>query len=85
LSTFDRYIVFLVLAACLINTILAFTGQKDLTVYFTINVIVYLVITLLHVYLNPRARKALTAVSIVLFTGFVVILVIKTIEVVSRK
>jgi len=85
LRIFDRYILFLVLAAFIINTILAFVGQNDLTIYFTVNVIAYLVITLLHAYLNPRARRLLSAVALVLFAAFLVIVMIKTIDVVYSK
>lgn len=85
MSTFNRYIVFLVLAASLINIILAFTGQSDLTIYFTVNVIAYLAITVIHAYLNPGARKSLGTVAIVLFGCFLVIVVIKTVDVISGK
>lgn len=82
---YNKYVVFLVLALGLINTLLAFFDQNDLTIYFTVNIIAYLVITLLFVYLNPRARRALNTVSAVLFTGFMVIVVFKIIEVLSGR
>lgn len=85
MSTFNRYIVFLVLAAALINGILAFTRQNDLTVYFTVNVIAYLVITVLHAYLNPGARKSLSAVAITLFGCFLVVVILKTVDVISGR
>ena len=74
----------MVVASCLTNTILAVTGQDDLTVYFTVNVIVFLVITLLHVYLNPRARRFLGAIAVVLFGGFMVIVLLKVIDVLTK-
>lgn len=67
----------LALAFALITSLLAFVGQKDIQVYFILDVIAYLVITLLYVYLNPRARGALTPVSAVLFCGFGVIVALK--------
>lgn len=82
---YNKYVVFLALSACLINTLLAFFGQNDLTIYFTINIIAYLVITLLYVYLNPRARRALNTVVVVLFGGFMVIVVTKVIETLSGR
>ena len=85
MSAFNRYIVFLVLAASIINIMFAFTRQNDLTVYFTVNVIAYLVLTVLHAYLNPGARKALSTVAIVLFGCFLMIVIIKTVDVVSGK
>ena len=84
MRAFNLYLLFIVIASCLTNTILAVTGQDDLTVYFTLNVIVFLVITLLHVYLNPKARRSLSAISVVLFTGFMVIVLLKVIDVLAK-
>jgi len=85
LRIYNKYVVSLVLASGLINTLLAFVGQKDLTIYFTANIVTYLVITLLYVYLNPRARRALNTVSAVLFAGFMVIVALKVIEILSGR
>ena len=80
---YNRYLVSIALSAGFINTLLAFLGQNDLTVYFTINIIIYLVITLLYVYLNPRARRALNTISFVLFSGFMVIVALKVMEILT--
>ncbi len=85
MRVFNRYIWFLLVAACIINTFLAFSGQNDLSIYFIANVIAYLAITVLHAYLNPGARRSLSAVAIVLFAGFMVIVIIKAIDVVYAK
>ncbi len=82
---YNKYVVSLALASCLINTLLAFFGQNDLEIYFIINIIAYLVITLLYVYLNPRARRALNPVGTVLFAGFMTIVTLKVIEFVSGR
>ena len=82
---FGRYLLFLVLASCLINVILAFTGQKDIEVCFTVLVIAYLIITVLFVYLNPKTRKALSLVSVVFLAGFMVVVVLKILEVLAFK
>jgi len=74
-------VVSLALATCIIDTLLAVGGQKNLEVYLTINIIAYLVITLLYVYLNPRARRALNTISMVLFGAFLVVVAIKVMEV----
>jgi uncharacterized membrane protein YgdD (TMEM256/DUF423 family) len=60
---------------------MGFTGQTDLSVYFIVDAIVFLVITLLYVYLNPRTRGALNAVSAIVFAGFLVVVVLKVIEI----
>jgi len=83
LRIYNKYVVSLALASCLINTLLAFFGQNDLEMYFTINIIAYLVITLLYVYLNPRARRALNSVGAVLFASFMVIVVLKVMGILS--
>lgn len=80
---YNKYVVFLAVVTCLINTILAFMGEKDIAVYFTVNVIAYLVITLLYVYFNPRARKILNTVGVVFFAGFLVIVTLKAVETLS--
>ncbi len=77
--------VSLVLTSCLINTLLAFFNQNDLEIYFVINIIAYLLITLLYVYFNPRARRALSTVGAVLFAGFMVIVVLKVMEILSGR
>ena len=82
---FNKYIVSLVLVSCLINTLLAFFGQNNLEIYFVINLIAYLVITLLYVYFNPRARRSLNTIGIVLFAGFMVIVAIKAMEILLGK
>ena len=82
---YNKYIVSLTLVAGLINISLAFLGQNDFGIYFTVNVIAYLVITLLYAYLNPRARKALNSVGVVLFAGFMVITVLKVMEILSGR
>lgn len=85
MSVYNRYIISLVLTSCVINTVLAFLGQNDLTLYFTLNIIAFLVITLLYVYLNPRARGALNTIGVVFFAGFMVVVVLKITEILSGK
>ena len=82
---FNKYIISLATTSCLINIILAFSGQNNLEVYFVVNILAYLIITLLYVYLNPRARKALNTIGIVLFAGFMVIVSLKVIEIISGR
>jgi len=84
MRTFNRYIVSLAIASAVINILLAMFKQNDLSVYFTLNVIAYLIITLLNIYLNPKARRALSSVTIVLFSGFVVIVAVKVAEILSK-
>jgi hypothetical protein len=85
LSMHNRYILLLIVTACTINTLLAFLGQKDITLYFTLNVIAFLGITLLHVYLNPRARAALNTIGVVFFSAFLVVVAIKVAEILTAQ
>jgi hypothetical protein len=78
---YNKLLISLAAAFSLINVFLAFLGQKDLSVYFIVNAIAYLIITLIFVYLNPRARAALNVVSGIIFAGFLVIVTFKVIEI----
>jgi hypothetical protein len=81
LRVYNKLIITLVVVLSLINIILAFLGQKQIEIYFVINAIAYLIITLLYTHLNPRARVALSAMSAVIFAGFLVIVTVKVIEI----
>ena len=83
MRAFNKLIVALVIAFSLINVLLAFFGQNDISLYFIANAIAYLIITLIFVYLNPRARAALNVVSAVIFAGFLVIVTLKVIEILN--
>jgi uncharacterized membrane protein YhhN len=77
LRIFNKLLVTLALAFGAINAGLAFAGQSDIEIYFVANAIVFLIITLLYTYFNPRARGALNAMSGVVFAGFLVVVAIK--------
>jgi hypothetical protein len=81
LRTYNRLIVSLVIVFGLVNALLAFFGQNDIAIYFIVNAIAYLIITLVYVYLNPRGRTALNSLSAVIFAGFLVIVAMKVIEI----
>ena len=82
---YNKYIVSLVLASGAINILLALLGQNSLEIYFIINVIAYLAITMLYAYLNPRARRALNTIGVVLFAGFLVIVSLKVMKIVTGR
>jgi hypothetical protein len=81
LRIFNRLIISLVIVFSLINAFLAFLGQDDISTYFITNAFAYLMITLLFVHLNPRARGALSGVSTVIFASFMVVVALKVIEI----
>jgi len=78
---YNRYILWLTALFMLTTVILSAYGQKRLDIYFSVYLIEYLVLTLLYVYLNPRARRVLNAVGYVLFLGFMFIVVTKVLEI----
>jgi hypothetical protein len=81
LRIYNKLVITLVLAFSIINIILAFLGQSSIEIYFIANSIIFLVVTLLYTYFNPRARGALNALSAVIFTGFLVVVAIKVVEI----
>ena len=85
MRAFNQYIISLVLAALAVNTALAFMSPNDLALFFTADVIAFLVITVLHAYLNPRARRALSAIGVVLFAGFLTMVILKGIDILSSR
>ena len=82
---YNRYIVILLLASCLIDVLLAYAKQTDIAVYFTVSVIAYLIITVLFIYLSPRTRRTLSMVSVVFLAGFMVVVVLKVMEVLHLR
>ena len=66
----------------LVSTIiLAATNEARLDLYFSIYLIEALVLTELYIYLNPKAKRALSTVNYVLFSGFLVIVAAKVVEI----
>jgi TRAP-type C4-dicarboxylate transport system permease small subunit len=68
-------------AISLVNFILAFFDQADLGIYFLFDLIVFLVLTLLYVYLSPQARQALNKVAVVYFVVFIIVVAFRSIEI----
>jgi uncharacterized membrane protein YhhN len=85
LRIYNRYLIFLVLASCIIDVFLAFLKQTDIAVYFTVSVIAYLIITILFIQFSPRTRKVLSFVSFVFLAGFMVVVAFKVLEVLQSK
>ena len=78
---YNKFIITVALCFGIANSLLAFLGQNSIEIYFIANAIIFLVITLLYTYFNPRARGALNALSAVIFAGFLVIVAFKIIEI----
>ena len=82
---YNRYLIVLSLVFTLSTTILASYGQNHLDAYFTAYVIEYLIVTLLFVYLDPRAKRLLDGLGYVLFGGFLAIVLVKVIDILRRS
>ena len=82
---YNSYILSLAIVAGATNVFLAVLKQQDISVYFVVNIIAYLTVTLLYTYFNPRAKAALNTIGIVLFAGFAVIVALKTVEIISGR
>ena len=82
---YNRYLIFLVLVYCLIDIFLAFVKQNDIAVYFTLNVIAYLTITMLFIFFSPKTRRILSVVSVVYLAGFMVVVTLKILGIMHLK
>jgi hypothetical protein len=58
---------------------------EALDTYFAVYTITLLVLTALYMFFSPRARRALSGVGISAFTGFMVIVVLKVVEILSGR
>ncbi len=80
-----RYVLSLVLAMGATDVALAFLRQNDISLYFTANVISFLVITLLFVHLSPRVRAALNTIGLVFFAAFIAIVAFKVVDILATR
>lgn len=80
---YNRYILALSIAFSLATTLMAAWRVRDITAYFAVYAIIYLVVTTLFVYINPRARRALTGVTFAVLSGFMSVVIIKAMEILS--
>lgn len=72
---FNSYILSVSLLLLATTVILAAAGQSKLDVYYTLYTIEALIVTELFVYLNEKARRALNRVALLLFCGFMLIVI----------
>ncbi len=81
MTLYNRYLLILTSLFALSTIILAGYGQDKLDAYFTTYVIEYLIVTLLFVYLEPKARRLLDGMGYLLFGGFLVIVALKVVAI----
>ena len=78
---YNRYIITLTISLTLTTAIIS-VFRKSLDFYFSAYLVECLAITLLFTYLSPRAQKALNRVWYVLFAGFVILVMVKAVEII---
>ena len=83
MKIYNSYIITTAIILLLTTVILVAAGQNSLDVYFTIYTIETLVITELNVHFNAKARRGLTSVSTFLFAGFLVIVSMQVLKILS--
>ena len=78
---YNRYLVTLGLLFTATTVALAAFSQHQLEIYFSAFLIEYLAATLLFAYLHPQAQRLLRFTGHILLGGFLLMIVIKALEV----
>ena len=81
MKIYNSYILIVAALLLLTTVILAAMGQEALDVYYTIYIIEALVVTELYVFLNPKARRGLSLISAILFSGFLFVVSLEVIKI----
>ena len=83
MGIYNRYIVTIGILLLLTAVILIGLGINSLKAYYTGFIMEALIVTELYRYLMPKARRGLNTVSIMLLCGFVLILIVQTIQILA--
>ena len=78
---YNRYLASLAVVFTVVNVSMAALGESTLEAHFTVLVLASLVVTLLFASFSPRARRALGANGAAIFTGFLVIVAFKVVDI----
>lgn len=71
--------ILLMLTAVILNAL----GSRAISIYYTVFILEALIATELFVYFNSRARRGLNLVSMVLFGGFSVVVLLQIIRILT--
>ena len=85
MRVYNSFIATLALAFALITAVMAAYEVNTLDSYFTVYTIALLVTTALYVTFSPKARRALSLVGMVAFGGFLVVVALKVVEILSGR
>tara|TARA_B100002003_G_C14061633_1_gene511046 strand:- start:767 stop:1036 length:270 start_codon:yes stop_codon:yes gene_type:complete len=80
-TLYNRYILVMALIFCITSVILAVAAVSNLGLGLTIYIIESLLLTELFIYLNPKAKRNLSRVNVILFALFLVLLASKVLEI----
>ena len=81
MKIYNSYILTVASLLLLTTVILSALGQNSLEVYFMLYILEALAVTELYVYLSAKARRGLNSVSVILFFGFMVIVLQKVVTI----
>ncbi len=85
MRVYNSFIATLALAFALVTVIMAAYGADSLDAYFTLYTIVLLAMTTLYMTFSPKARRALNVVCLVAFGGFLVVVAMNVVEILSGR
>ena len=83
MKIYNSYILIITVLLLLTTVILVALEQNSLDIYYTIYVIEALIITELYVYFNAKARQGLNLVTYILFGGFLGIVTLQVISILT--
>ena len=83
MKIYNGYILITAIVLLLTTIILIATGQTSLNVYYTTYILEALIITELFVCFNAKARHGLTLISAVLFGGFLLVVSLEVIKILT--
>ncbi len=81
MKIYNRFLFVLALSFLLTTVILAAYGENRLDLYYSLYLIEGLVVTELFIYLHPKAKGNLSKILWILFSGFILIVVRKVLEI----
>ncbi len=81
MRVYNRYLMTLALVFTAVNVIMSTLDESTLDLHFTVLVVASLLVTLLFAFLNPRARRALSAISAAFLGGFLVVVALRVVDI----
>lgn len=83
MKIYNNYILMVATLLLLTIVILVALGQNSLDTYYNAFIIEALIVTELYVYFSAKARRGLNLVSTILFGGFLIIMSLKVIQILT--